>query len=121
MPPAKPLPVVVPRDVDHLADDEMIAGDFGADRDHAASATTRNSASFSFGSTLAIGEMAALGLGDVLDLGLADAELERRCSRSFSWCDARRPDTSSSLQTPVTGTCVPSSLKTPGHAQLLWR
>ena len=33
MPPAKPLPIEMPVDVDELADDEMIGGDLGADRD----------------------------------------------------------------------------------------
>ena len=60
--------------VDELADDEMIGGDLGADRQQ------RVFLDAEFGELqlrldLRDGEAAALGLGDVLDLGAADAEL----------------------------------------------
>jgi hypothetical protein len=53
MPPAKPLPSRGAGHVDELADDEMIGGDLGADRQQAV-LVTRNSASFIFGSTFAL-------------------------------------------------------------------
>ena len=61
-------------DVDELADDEMVGGDLGADRQQIAflDAEFRE---LQLRLDLRDGEAAALGLGDVLDLRAADAEL----------------------------------------------
>ena len=77
MPPAKPLPVVVPVTSTNWPGDEVVGGDLGADRDHGilGHAELRELA---LRLDLGDREMAALGLRDVLHLGLADAELERR-------------------------------------------
>ena len=59
-----------------LADREMIGGDLGADRDH----LVPGDAEFrqtQFRLDMGDGEPPALGLGDILDLGRAYAELKR--------------------------------------------
>ena len=62
--------------VDELADREMVGGDLGADRDQLVLGDAELG---ELHLRLDIGdrEAAALGLGDVLDLGAADAELKR--------------------------------------------
>ncbi len=62
-------------DVDILSDGEMIGGDLGADRDHLVLGDAELGEPH-LRLDMRDGEAAALGLGDVLDLGLADAELE---------------------------------------------
>src|SRR4029079_18201928 len=64
------------RDVDELADQEMVGGDLGANRDDriVADAKLRDRA---LGLDLGDGKTAALGLAHVLDLAGAGAELER--------------------------------------------
>src|SRR5215211_3784439 len=62
--------------VDILADDEMIRRDLGADRNHRVLADAELS-DLALGLDFGDGEMAAFGLGHVLDLAAAGAELQR--------------------------------------------
>src|SRR3546814_3850662 len=76
---SKALALGTPRDIDHLARDEMIRGEFGAHIEqavffHAEFAEDR------LGLDLGLAEMAALRLGDVLGLGAAGAE-DRKSTR----------------------------------------
>ena len=63
-------------DVDELADHEMIGGDLGADRDEAV-VVDPELGKLALGLDLGDREMAALGLGHVLRLAGAGAELQR--------------------------------------------
>ena len=63
-------------DVDELADQEMIGGDLGADRDQRIVADAELG-ELALGLDLGDGEAAALGLAHVLDLAGAGTELER--------------------------------------------
>ena len=61
-------------DIDELAGNEVVGGDLGADRDHS-SASTRNSASFIFGSTFATAKRPRSAFETFFTLALPDAEL----------------------------------------------
>src|SRR5260370_21293814 len=63
-------------DVDELADDEMVGRDLGADRDELVARHTEFR-ELELGLDLGDRKPAALGLGNVLHLGPANAELER--------------------------------------------
>ena len=77
MPPAKPLPIEVPVTSTILADDEMVGGDLGADRDQRVVADAELG-ELALGLDLGDREVAALGLGDVrFTLRGAGAELQR--------------------------------------------
>ena len=75
MPPAKPLPMVVPVTSTNWPGTKCAAVS-SAPTSSSASAATRNSTSLLLRLDLRLGEVAAHRLGDVLDLGLADAELD---------------------------------------------
>ena len=62
-------------DVDELAGDEMVGGDLRADGDQVVLGDAELG-ELQLGLDLGLGEAAALGLGDVLHLGAADAELK---------------------------------------------
>ena len=61
-------------DIDELADDEVVGGELGADRDQRVIADAELD-DLALGLDLGDGEMAALSLRDVLDLGQARPEL----------------------------------------------
>ena len=63
-------------DVDELADHEMVRGDLGADRDQRVIADAEFH-DLALRLDLGDGEIAALGLADILDLAGAGAELQR--------------------------------------------
>ena len=64
------------RDVDELAGDEVVGRDLGADRDERVVGDAELG-ELALRLDLGDGETAALGLRDVLHLGLADADLQR--------------------------------------------
>ena len=95
-------------DVDELAGDEMVGGDLGADRDQ----LVRGDAELGelpLRLDLGLGEVAALGLGDVLDLGAADAELDRGIAVLL--LRALRDDLAAVDLEHGDGTCSPASVK----------
>ena len=74
MPPAKPLPLLVPH-TSTLWPTTKCAADSVAPGSSSASGATRNSTSFAFGSTFALAKWPRFGLRHVLHLGAAPAEL----------------------------------------------
>jgi hypothetical protein len=96
-------------DIDELTGTKWL-GTSSAPTSRTASFATRNSTSFFFGSTLALGEVTAHRLGHVLHLGLAVAELHgdvlvllfRADSDNLQLIHLQNGD----------GTCSPASLKT---------
>ena len=101
--------MLVPATSTYWPGDEMRRGDLGADRD-SASSETRNSASFALRLDLGLGEMAALRLRHVLDLGGADAELQRGVAVLLEGPLATTWQLS--ICSTVTGTWLPSSVNT---------
>ena len=74
--PAKPLPIVTPVTSTILSDGEMVGGDLGPDRNELV-LRDAELGELHLRLDLGDGEAAALGLGHVLHLGPADAELKR--------------------------------------------
>ena len=106
MPPAKPLPIEVPV-TSTVALGEVVRLHGGADLDEVLGVDPELG-DLPLGLDLGDGELAALGLGDVLRLDGPGAELQRGIavlvSRALAHHRQFWPST-------VTGTCVPSSLK----------
>ena len=103
-------------DVDKLADREMVGGDLRPDRDHLVLCDAELG-ELHFRLDIGDGEAAALGLRHVLDLGAADAELQRGIAVLF--LGAMRDDLAALDLEDRDRHVIPRVGEDAGHAQLL--